>query len=102
WSRFLREQLYGTSRSSPAIRVLASTIAKNLSPGGNVRDRAAARAAAIVAWVTSHIEAADDLRDAAPLALARGRGNRLALVLALARELGVPAHPVLARSRLAG
>ncbi|MEA2698395.1 MAG: hypothetical protein QOI66_2666, partial [Myxococcales bacterium] len=98
WSRFLREQLYGTSRSSPAIRQLASTIDKNLSSGGNVRDRAAA----IVAWVTSHIEAADDLRDAAPLALARGRGNRLALVLALARELGVPAHSVLARSRLAG
>jgi hypothetical protein len=102
WSRFLREQLYGTSRSSPGIRLLASTIAKDVSPGGNVRDRAAARAAGIVAWVTSHIEAADDLRDAAPLALARGRGNRLALVLALARELGVPAHPVLARSRLAG
>ena len=36
----------------------------------------------------------------ASFTLARGRGNRLALVLALARELGVPAVPELVRSRL--
>ncbi|HEY2904019.1 MAG TPA: hypothetical protein VGL59_25755 [Polyangia bacterium] len=100
WARFLREQIYGTARSSPAIRQLAAGIAKTVPAGDG--DPARARAAAIVAWVTTHIEAADDLRDAAPLALARGRGNRLGLVLALARELGVTARPVLARSRLSG
>jgi len=56
--------------------------------------------AAVVAWVTENIEAADDLRDGATQTLARGSGNRLALILALLRELGVPARPVLARSRL--
>ncbi|HVR64710.1 MAG TPA: tetratricopeptide repeat protein, partial [Polyangia bacterium] len=99
WARFLREQTYGTTRASPALRALAATLASAIARSG---DGPRVRAAAIVAWVTSHIESAEDLRDAAPLALARGRGNRLGLVLALARELGVPAHAVLARSLLTG
>ena len=57
-------------------------------------------AAAVVSWVTDAIEAVDDLRDGATQTLARGSGNRVALILALLRELGVPSRPVLARSRL--
>ena len=108
WARFLNEQLYGTWRSSPGIRELAATIAAAAGPGaggappsGTSPPATRARlAAAIVRWVTDNVEAGDDLRDPASATLARGRGNRLALVLALARELGVPAVPELVRSRL--
>ena len=113
WARFLDEQLYGTWRSSPAIRELAATIAsaaRSVAEGATVPSGTAAPAtppatrtrlaAAIVRWVTDNIEAGDDLRDPASATLARGRGNRLALVLALARELDVPAVPELVRSRL--
>ena len=54
----------------------------------------------MVEWVTENVEAGDELTDPAAFALARGRGSRIALMLALARELGIPARPVLARSRL--
>ena len=97
WARFVSEQLYGTTRSSPALRQLATSISEAAKAAPDDRARLGA---AIVAWVTTNIEAADDLRDPASYALARGRGNRLALVLALARELGVPAEAVLVRSRL--
>src|SRR5207253_380934 len=59
-----------------------------------------ALAAALVDWVTAHIETSDELVDPASFVLARGRGSRTTLTLALARELGIPARPVLARSRL--
>ena len=59
-----------------------------------------ALAAALVDWVTTHVEATDEVADPAGFALARGRGSRTTLVLALARELGIPARPVLVRSRL--
>src|SRR5204862_2215684 len=67
--------------------------------GGTLGERTRL-AAAVVKWVTDNVDAVDDLRDPATLTLARGRGNRLALMLALLRELNVPARPVLARSRL--
>jgi tetratricopeptide (TPR) repeat protein len=113
WARFLEEQLYGTTRSSPALRELATTFSGTL--GGSPNPPAAGSAgrspappthspaemaAAMLRWVTENVEASDDLRDPASFALARRRGNRLALVLALAREMGLPARPVLARSRL--
>src|SRR6185295_15361171 len=41
-----------------------------------------------------------DLRDPASFGVARGRGNRVAVLQALAAELGLPARAVLARSRL--
>ncbi len=110
WARFLNEQLYGTWRSSPAIHELAATIASAASAGaggaGTTPGPAGPPAtntrlaAAIVRWVTDNIEAGDDLRDSASATLARGRGNRLGLVLALARDLNVPAVPELVRSRL--
>jgi hypothetical protein len=94
WTRYVADQLSGTTRSSPALRERARAIAA--STGSTGRDRAAA----VVAWVTDNVEAGADLRDGATQTLARGSGNRLALILALLRELGVPARPVLARSRL--
>jgi tetratricopeptide (TPR) repeat protein len=96
WARFLAEQLYGTVRSSPAVRELA----KSLAPAGEGRGDRTRLAAAMIQWVTENVEATDELRDPASFALARGRGNRIALALALARELGISAAPVLARSRL--
>jgi tetratricopeptide (TPR) repeat protein len=97
WTRYVREQLYGTARSSPAVRARAKTLAE--AAGGARGDRTRL-AAAVVKWVTENVDAVDDLRDPATLTLTRGRGNRLALMLALLRELDVPARSVLARSRL--
>src|SRR6185312_8721932 len=53
-----------------------------------------------VDWVTENIEATDELAEPAAFTLARGRGSRVTLTLALASELGLPAEAVLARSRL--
>jgi len=102
WTRYVAEQLFGTTRSSPALRERARLLATRPSaaPSNAAPDDRARLASAVVAWVTENIEAADDLRDGATETLARGSGNRLALILALLRELGVPARPVLARSRL--
>ncbi len=94
WARYLTEQLHDAVRVAPAVRALAAKLRE--SSGGDP----ARTAAAIVDWVTSHVEATDELAVPAGVTLARGRGSRVTLALALASELGVPAHPVLARSRL--
>jgi cellulose synthase operon protein C len=99
WSRYVSEQLSGTTRSSPALRERARQIAAGAGAGVAAPSRPRL-AAAVSAWVTDAIEAVDDLRDGATQTLARGSGNRLALMLALLHEVGVPARPVLARSRL--
>jgi hypothetical protein len=95
WARYLGEEIRDALRSSPELREQARRI------GGAAHGRARrAVAAAIVDWVTENIEATDDLADPASFTLARGRGSRTALALALANELGIPARPVLVRSRL--
>jgi hypothetical protein len=94
WARFLTEELHEAVRASPAVRALASKLRET---SGGSPQRAAV---AIVDWVTEHIEATDELAAPAGVTLARGRGSRVTLALALAAELGVPAKPVLARSRL--
>ena len=94
WARYLAEELHDAVRSSPELRARASKLAE-AAP----KDRRAL-AAAMVEWVTENVEAGDELTDPAAFALARGRGSRIALVLALARELGIAARPVLARSLL--
>ena len=94
WARYLAEELHDGVRASPDVRAQARKLAE-AAP----RDRRAL-AAALVEWVTENIEAGDELTDPASFALARGRGSRIALTLALAREVGIPARPVLARSRL--
>jgi tetratricopeptide (TPR) repeat protein len=97
WTRYVAEQLAGTTRSSPALRDRARQLE------AEARRAPAAKQAvvsAVVGWVTENVDAVDDLRDGATQALARGSGNRVALILALLREAGVRARPVLVRSLL--
>ena len=94
WARYLTEELHDAVRVSPEVAALARKIA---APAGGDRARIAA---AIVDWVTENIEATDELAEPAGYTLARGRGSRVTLALALAGELGLPAEVVLARSRL--
>ncbi|HSY39562.1 MAG TPA: tetratricopeptide repeat protein [Polyangia bacterium] len=94
WARYLTEELHDAVRVSPEVAALARKIA---APAGGDRARIAA---AIVDWVTENIEATDELAEPAGYTLARGRGSRVTLTLALAAELGLPAEVVLARSRL--
>jgi tetratricopeptide (TPR) repeat protein len=95
WSRYLAERLVRVTRSSPEIRQVAEHIASSAG-----RERAHL-AEAIVAWVREHIEPGTDITEPATSTLARERGNRAALIVALARVLGVPADFALARSALA-
>jgi tetratricopeptide (TPR) repeat protein len=94
WARYLTEELHDAIRISPEVAALARKIG---APAGGDRARLAA---AIVDWVTENIEATDELAEPAGYTLARGRGSRVTLTLALAAELGLPAEVVLARSRL--
>ena len=94
WSRFIAERMRGLSRGSPEVRRLAATIA---AKAGNDR---AHLAEAIVAWLRDNIEPENDFAAPATSTLARHRGHRASLMLALARELGVRADVVLARSLL--
>jgi tetratricopeptide (TPR) repeat protein len=100
WTRYVAEQLSGTTRSSPALRERARQLAAEASRAPAAGRPAAAVVASVVGWVTENVDAVDDLRDGATQALARGSGNRVALILALLREAGVRARPVLARSLL--
>ncbi len=95
WGRYLGEEMHEALRSSPEVRALARRIAETAPSRGR-----RAQATAIVDWVTENIEATDELMDPASFTLARGRGSRTALALALANELGIPARPVLVRSRV--
>ena len=99
WARYLTEQLHDALRVSPSVRALAAKLREAAAghPGGVDQ---ALLAAAVVDWVTSHIEATEELAVPAGVTLARGRGSRVTLALALAGELGLRARPVLARSRL--
>jgi hypothetical protein len=90
WRRFLDERLYGVARGSPALRAVAAHLR---APGGD----AAAVAERIVRWICDNIEPEGDIAEAATSTLARGRGNREGLALALAREAGVPAELILVR-----
>ncbi|HMC93256.1 MAG TPA: hypothetical protein VKO16_00650, partial [Polyangia bacterium] len=106
WARYIAEELHDAARASPEVRALARKLTdKTLQKAAQTAaapatgDRARL-AAAIVDWVTENVEASEDLADPASFTLARGRGSRVSLALALAAELGVPARAVLARSRL--
>jgi tetratricopeptide (TPR) repeat protein len=90
WSRFVANRVVGLSRGSPEVRQVAATIAERA--GGHRLPEA------MVAWVREHIEPESDFGAAATMTLARHRGNRAWLILALARSLGVDADLVLARS----
>jgi cellulose synthase operon protein C len=96
WARFVGERFARVARGSPEIQRVAAAIARQA--GGGARSQLPL---AIAAWVTEHIEPEADVTLAATVTLARGRGNRAGLLVALARSLGVPVALVLARSRLA-
>jgi len=90
WSRFLREQVHGSLRGSPALRKTAASLAA-------AHPAPEALAAAIVAWAQERIEATSGLSDPASHTLARGQGDRVGLAMALARMGGLSARAVLAR-----
>lgn len=94
WSRFIADGVARASRGSPEIGKVAAEIASRV---GAERARLPE---AIVSWVREHIEPEADLAESATSTLARGRGNRPALILAIARRLGVSADLALARSLL--
>jgi hypothetical protein len=90
--RTLRDNLTGVARSSPALRAEARRIAGEIPAA----DRSAL-ANAVVRWVMDHVEAEPNLYESATGTLARGRGNRAAIIVALVRALGVDASLALAR-----
>jgi hypothetical protein len=91
WSRFLADRLYGVSRVSPELRRVAAQIRKEA--GGARRSIPEA----ITRWVNQHIEPEASLFEPASVSLDRGQGNRAAVVLALARALGLKAELMLVR-----
>lgn len=94
WARFLREQMYGVARDGAVLdRPIAQIQAQARAQSP------AALAAAVTAWVGQNVESDDDLRGAATVAVASGRGNRVAAIQALARRMGLKTQLVLGRSR---
>jgi transglutaminase-like putative cysteine protease len=92
--RNVRDGVFGLFRSSPALRAEARRIADAL-PGAEPRELAAA----IVRRVVQGIEPEANLYESATATLARGRGNRAALMVALARVLGLDAQLAFVRPR---
>ena len=98
WARYLGEEFHEALRSSPELREQARRLARAGPP--EVPAVGGALAAAMVDWVTENIEADRRARRSRRLrAGARPRQPHRAGAGA-ARELGIPARPVLARSRL--
>ena len=91
WVRMLADGLYGLARSSPALRALAQRVV------AGVDRRQHGWEPAIVRWARENIEAEVSLAEPATATVARGRGNRAAVIVALARALGLDADLVLAR-----
>jgi cellulose synthase operon protein C len=94
WSRFVSDRLSTVARANPAVQVVAQSILKD---AGGESASVRSRAEAIVSWVTSNIESEGSADETASFAVARGRGNRLAVALALSKSLKVDAELVLAR-----
>ncbi len=94
WTSFVADRLATIARQTPEVEQTAKTVLE--LAGGNNAD-AQARARALVSWVTQNIEAEGTLDEPASYALARGRGNRMAVALALSRALGLEAEAVLVR-----
>jgi tetratricopeptide (TPR) repeat protein len=110
WMRTVTEQLEGIARSSPALRELAASIVAparaaargrptpGRAPAGQAAEERQAAQDAIVRWVAEHIEPEAAITEPATMTLARRRGNRAGLIVALARAAGLPAGLALARS----
>jgi hypothetical protein len=91
WSRFLSDRLYTVARVSPELRRVAAQI---VDAAGGARAKIPE---AIITWVNQHIEPEASLFEPATVSLDRGQGNRAALVMALARALGLEAELMFVR-----
>jgi hypothetical protein len=91
WSRFLADRLYGVSRVSPDLRRVAAQIRTEAGGAHTTIPEAITR------WVNQHIEPEASLFEPATVSLDRGQGNRAAVVLALARALGLQPDLMLVR-----
>ena len=94
WVGFVTDRLSAISRGNPAVQSVAKSV---LELAGGKTASPWLRAKALVSWVTTNIEAEGGADDPASFAVARGRGNRLAAALALAKLLDVPAESLLVR-----
>ena len=97
WARFLSEQTYGNERGSWGLDDAIAEIRAEAGGGAPAPERLAA---ALVAWTGLRVEDDEDLRESASFSVARGRGNRVAVIRALARRMGLGVDTALARSRL--
>jgi hypothetical protein len=105
WARFLSEQTYGNERGSWGLDDAVAEIRAEAGGGRGESGPAPAPAperlaAALVAWTGLRVEDDEDLRESASFSVARGRGNRVAVIRALARRMGLAVDTALARSRL--
>jgi hypothetical protein len=91
WSRFLADRLYTVARASPELRQVAAQIRD--AAGGTT----AKISEAITRWVNQHIEPEASVFESATVSLDRGQGNRAAVVMALARALGLKAELMFVR-----
>jgi hypothetical protein len=91
WSRFWADRLHTVRRGSPELQSVAAQIkAEAKRSNQNLPE-------AIVAWTNQHIEPESTLLEPATITLARGQGNRAALVMALAQALSVQAELMFVR-----
>jgi cellulose synthase operon protein C len=88
WIRYLGERIRTAARGTPDLRRFAQ------KQFGGVADPAGA----IVRWVGRHIENEGSWDSPASFALAKGRGSRIALILALGEAARLHVEPVVARS----
>src|SRR5690606_18129 len=82
WLASLGLRIYTGQRANPELRRLA----KNLTRSAATKQ---ARLAALWAWVVEEIEEAGDITVPATATLSARRGNRLMLLKAMLREVGV-------------
>lgn len=94
WAGFVDDRLSTMARSNPDLVKAAQTV---LAAAGGERATPWQRAEALVHWVTESIEAEGGADEPASFAVARGRGNRLAVAQALSKLLQVNAEVVIAR-----
>ena len=94
WSDFVADRLSAVARTNPAMELVAKSV---LTAAGGSGASLWSRAESLVSWITSNIEAEGSADEVASFAIARGRGNRLAVALALSKLLNVDADLVLAR-----
>jgi tetratricopeptide (TPR) repeat protein len=90
WQRFLADQERFAQRSNEALR----TVAEEVTKGAATPE---AKLFALDDWVRRHVRHGGPLDEPATAILERGEGNRVTLLAALARAVGLPSEVWLAR-----